>query len=385
MVTKYKIAVNGKKQQPVTQANNQIVQQLAQNAANQQLQSQAQAQAEAVDPMRQTVNDLLKTKLLNTVEMPRFTTVQDIINAPKGNKLETFGKYLGNNPNITRLIGTLVGGTYMDKNGNFVNAGEQTARRQEALMQADQQKALSQIKEQNDIATALNHAFLQQDIADMNDKRMRELAKEQLEFKKQENALDRQLEQQKMQNALQRAYLIHGGGGSSSSGSSSGGTATGGAASVSGDGLTPKQIQKNQEMLNSLNAIQDQMDRFSSSFGKVRGSKAGALLADMYASNGFGNEAEANFNAQRTLLFNKIARELGGEKGVLSDQDIKRIEASLPALSDSLPQKKAKMQAIYNLLEDRKSQYGGGSGASASMPNINMSALEAEMKRRGLK
>ena len=364
MVTKYKIAANTT--QPTTQ-NNQLVQQLAQNAANQQLQNQAQAQAEAVDPMRQTVNDLLKNKLMNTVEMPRYTTVQDILNAPKGQKLETFGKYLGNNPEITRLVVGALGGTYLDKNGNFVDAGEQAARRQEALMQADQAKALSQIKEQNDIATALNQAFNQRDIADENNKRMRELAEMQNEWQKERFAQEMALKREQLNSQIQHQRAMEGiardrlsGGGSATGG----GSVTGGAANTSN--LTPKQIQKNQEMLNSLNAVQSQMDRFANLFGKVRGSKAGALLADAYAKGGFGNQAEANFNAQRTLLFNKIARELGGEKGVLSDQDIKRIEASLPSLSDSLQQKKAKMQAIYDLLDDRKSQYNIGGNISSN-------------------
>jgi hypothetical protein len=363
MVTKYKIAVNGTKQ-PATTSNNQIIQQIAQNTANQQLQNQAQAQAEAIDPMRQTVNDLLKNKLLNNIEVPRFTTVQDILDAPKGSKLETFGKYLGNNSDVTRLVGTLFGGTMRDSSGNFVSFAEPIARRQEALMQAEQQKALSQLKEQNDIATALNQAFNQRDIADENNKRMRELAEMQNEWQKERFAQEMALRQQQLNAQIQHQRAMEGLARERLNNSGGGGSVTGGASN-----LTPKQIQKNQEMLNSLNAVQSQMDRFANSFDKVRGSKAGALLADAYAKGGFGNSAESNFNAQRTLLFNKIARELGGEKGVLSDQDIKRIEGSLPSLSDSLPQKRAKMKAVYDLLEDRKSQYdiGTSSGKKDSL------------------
>jgi hypothetical protein len=67
---------------------------------------------------------------------------------------------------------------------------------------------------------------------------------------------------------------------------------------------------------------------------------------------------EANFEAKRTLLFNAIARKLGEEKGVLSDQDINRIENALPNYTDSYAQKQAKMQAIYDLLEDRLNAEG---------------------------
>lgn len=69
-------------------------------------------------------------------------------------------------------------------------------------------------------------------------------------------------------------------------------------------------------------------------------------------------ENEANFNAQRTLLFNQIARKLGGEKGVLSDNDIKRIEAALPTLADTKKQKEAKMRAVYALLNIKEGNQG---------------------------
>ena len=71
---------------------------------------------------------------------------------------------------------------------------------------------------------------------------------------------------------------------------------------------------------------------------------------------GTNTTAEANFNSQRSLLFNQIARTLGGEKGVLSDQDIQRIDNALPKLTDSYSQKMAKMKAVYDLLDIKKGQ-----------------------------
>ena len=76
------------------------------------------------------------------------------------------------------------------------------------------------------------------------------------------------------------------------------------------------------------------------------------------------------------MLFNKIARELGGEKGVLSDQDIKRIEQALPTLSDTKAQKQAKMEAIYNLLDDRMKQYGY---VSNNRQGVTSSGIEYEV------
>ena len=119
-----------------------------------------------------------------------------------------------------------------------------------------------------------------------------------------------------------------------------------------------KEDKKAQENINALNSIKGQLDRFSNTFSDANNPYRYRIAGG--ASNALNTltKTEANFNAQRTLLFNKIARELGGEKGVLSDQDIKRIEQALPTLSDTKAQKQAKMEAIYNLLDDRMKQYG---------------------------
>lgn len=105
---------------------------------------------------------------------------------------------------------------------------------------------------------------------------------------------------------------------------------------------------------NDFTDIEKQLNNFQATFqnmpSKAESYTAGALrnLTGMQTPN------EANFLAQRTLLFNQIARKLGGEKGVLSDFDIKRIEAALPNLTDSYEQKMAKMKAVYDLLDIKK-------------------------------
>ena len=144
--------------------------QLAQMFADRQLQGQAQAQSEAVDPMRQTVNDLLKNKLMQNIEMPKYTTIQDIFNAPKGEKLNTFGSYL-NTPNGQNVLGGLLslfsGGKY------FTTPSDPYNQYLQQDMNTKQAQAMSQLKEQNDIATSMNSIFNQRDIADQNDKRAR--------------------------------------------------------------------------------------------------------------------------------------------------------------------------------------------------------------------
>jgi hypothetical protein len=109
----------------------------------------------------------------------------------------------------------------------------------------------------------------------------------------------------------------------------------------------------NNKNLSNLEAVSNQLARFEETFKTMPGKIESNTLGRLRNATGFQTPNEANFNSQRTLLFNKIARDLGGEKGVLSDQDIKRIEASLPNYTDSYEQKQAKMQAIYDLLEDR--------------------------------
>lgn len=111
--------------------------------------------------------------------------------------------------------------------------------------------------------------------------------------------------------------------------------------------------------IGNLQAVSQQLQRFEDTFKTMPGKFESNTLGRLRSKTGFQTPAEANFDSQRTLLFNKIARDLGGEKGVLSDQDIKRIEKSLPAYTDSYEQKQAKMRAIYDLLEDRLSVEGG--------------------------
>jgi hypothetical protein len=116
---------------------------------------------------------------------------------------------------------------------------------------------------------------------------------------------------------------------------------------------------KSNTNIGNLQAVNSQLKRFEESFKNMPNKIESNTLGRLRAATGFQTENEANFNSQRQLLFNKIARDLGGEKGVLSDQDIKRIEGALPSYTDSMAQKQAKMQAIYDLLNVRLAVEGG--------------------------
>lgn len=113
-------------------------------------------------------------------------------------------------------------------------------------------------------------------------------------------------------------------------------------------------IEKNKD--EDFGDIEQQLNNFQATFKNMPSKAESYTLGALRGVTGTQTEKEANFNAQRTLLFNQIARKLGGEKGVLSDNDIKRIEAALPTLTDSLQQKNAKMQAVYDLLDIKRGQ-----------------------------
>lgn len=130
--------------------------------------------------------------------------------------------------------------------------------------------------------------------------------------------------------------------------------------------LEAKKQGKENKNIGNLNAVNTQLKRFEESFASMPGKLESNTLGRIRNATGFQTEQEANFNSQRQLLFNKIARDLGGEKGVLSDQDIKRIEGALPSYTDSLEQKNAKMSAIYDLLNDRLSVEGGSIGEQSA-------------------
>lgn len=115
-------------------------------------------------------------------------------------------------------------------------------------------------------------------------------------------------------------------------------------------------LSKPNEEVQGLRDIENQLNNFEATFKYLPTKIESYTLGNLRKFTGTQTPQEANFEAQRTLLFNQIARKLGGEKGVLSDNDIKRIEAALPTLGDSLQQKYARMEAVYDLLDIKKGQ-----------------------------
>lgn len=137
---------------------------------------------------------------------------------------------------------------------------------------------------------------------------------------------------------------------------------------------------KNAGGIANLQAVNQQLQRFEDSFKNMPNKLESNTLGRLRNFTGLQTQTEANFNSQRQLLFNKIARDLGGEKGVLSDQDIKRIEGALPSYTDSYAQKQAKMQAIYDLLNDRLSVEGGSLGQTTQSGTTQVGKYKVRVK-----
>lgn len=112
-----------------------------------------------------------------------------------------------------------------------------------------------------------------------------------------------------------------------------------------------------QDGLTSLYAVEKQLQNYQDMFKTLPGKLHTYTIGKLAEKTGMQNEKQVEFESRTNLLFNKIARDLGGEKGVLSDQDIARVKDSMPKYTDSLGQKNAKMKAINDLLTIAKEKY----------------------------
>ena len=183
-----------------------------------QLISQPQAQPETKkeqDMLRQTVNDLVKSALMNPVEIPKpYKTIQDVFNANNGDRFKALGDWF-NSPQFNRFAGGDL--TFNPETKRMESTGTRIGREQEARLNADREKALEQQKQQLGIANDVYNAYNRMDIENMQDKRARELAEQELNWRKEENALDREF--RRRENAADRAaslkaaYIRHSGSG----------------------------------------------------------------------------------------------------------------------------------------------------------------------------
>ena len=317
--------------------------QLAQMFASQQ--PQGHVTQNAIDPTRQTVNQLIQEKLL-PVEMPKFTTIQDIFKAPKGEKLNTFGQYL-NTPSGQNLIGgvlgLLSGGTFLGSpNDNYATYLQGDMNRRQA-------HAIQQMNEQNEILKALNSAYNQRDIADMNDKRARELAEQELKWRTEESEKDRTFRRQEnaanRANSLAISQLVHGGRGGSSS---RGGSVTGEAANINNindlkmTAAERKALTENKTTLANIQSGLKALEQNPNAYQWYKGI-LGADIANRIDPKGVGTRTQID---NITAVYRKW---LTGAQ--MSDKERKAYERFLPAPTDNYNIVKAKLNGMKGAIE----------------------------------
>lgn len=176
-----------------------MVQQWAKEQAQGQLNS-----APEVNPLRDTVQDLLLKNLQKDITIPKtYTTIQDIFNANEGDRFNALADWF-QSPQFNRFTGGDY--TFDPESKRMMSTGERIARRQEAQLKAEQEKALEAQKQQLGIAEGLNKEYNDMDIAD---KRLQADA----EQFAQSLALEReQLEELKRHNRASEADGLGGGG-----------------------------------------------------------------------------------------------------------------------------------------------------------------------------
>lgn len=100
------------------------------------------------------------------------------------------------------------------------------------------------------------------------------------------------------------------------------------------------------EYESTVNQLKAFEDTFKGLPEKAESYTAGALRG----ATGTYTPEEIYFNSMAALLKNTLARKIAGEKGTLSDQDMKNINNAVPNLLDSYEQKVQKLKAAYKLL-----------------------------------
>lgn len=325
------------------------------------------------DALRATVNELVKNNLMNQVEVPKYTTLSDVLGAGKGDKLGAFADFL-NNPKTMRTIGNLMPKYgYDPKTGQIGNVMEAPARREEAQFEADRQKAIEQQKMQNALANNIYADFNRIDMAKEENQLRRDLAEQEMQFKREqmedarrERALDRQA-------ALERAYLIHGGGGGSSSGGG-GGSVTGGASSVNGANLSNikmtaadrKSLTENKTTLSNIEAGLKSLEQNPDAYSWLKG-KLGSDITNRIDPKGIQTRTQID---NITAVYRKW---LTGAQ--MSDQERKAYERFLPAPSDNYKIVKAKLEGMKGAIERSNDALLSNYGISSTPQNADSLGL----------
>ena len=132
-----------------------------------------------------------------------------------------------------------------------------------------------------------------------------------------------------------------------------------------------------------LQLLEDAFKNMPQSTAAV-GKKAKAVLTGAANLVGLRNDNVTAYEAIRNPLVTTLARSIAGEKGVLTDKDFARAEKMVPTAFDSPEQAQAKFEQIKKLVGV---QYGTtpsqATTQNANIPNVDLNAVEAELRKRG--
>lgn len=344
---------------------------LMNDIANQYIDEQKAAKQKEQDEFRTSVNDFIKSKLL-PIEVPKYTELKDVLSAEKGDKLGVFADFL-KNPQTIRTIGNLFGGTYMDRNGNFVHGLERQALKEEDLMKQAQQEALEEARLQSGLVGNVYNAFNQKDLADLADlrardlanladTRARDLAQAQRDFQREENALSREQNQQRMNLEEKRldALIKHNQAIEDIEREKIGAT-TGGAANLNKMSATErKQYTENKTTLANIESGLKALEENPNAYQWYKG-LLGADITNRIDPKGVGTRTQID---NITAVYRKW---LTGAQ--MSDRERKAYERFLPAPTDNYQIVKAKLEGMRDAVQRSNDALLGSYGISETKDN----------------
>lgn len=350
--------------QPKGSIKKQDIGPMVQQWAKEQAQGQLNSTPE-VNPLKDTVQDLLLKNLQKDITIPKtYTTIQDIFNANEGDRFNALADWF-QSPQFNRFTGGDY--TFDPESGRMMSTGERIARRQEAQLKAEQEKALEAQKQQLGIAEGLNKEFNEMDIADKKLKADAEQFAQSL-------ALERErLEETKRHNRASEAN------GLGVLGARLGATAAEG---LSGTYQGIKQMTDLKGMINQLP-------------GRI----TTPGIAQLSAMNPLDTDAQT-FNQYVKTYKQVIGKGLEG--GVLRKEDEYKYDQIIPKVGDTKAVLRKKAEQLQRMLENKyrtdKDFYNMAGYNTRNFPNlieegeiqsvapnIDLNAIEKELRRRGIK
>jgi hypothetical protein len=105
-------------------------------------------------------------------------------------------------------------------------------------------------------------------------------------------------------------------------------------------------LEQTRAILGTITTFANKLMTAESAFARTR--QAAMLHAGALSG---ADPAAATYQAQRSAFLGILSRTLGGEKGVLTDRDVARIDSALPSFGDSKTTKDLKLGLLNNLLQ----------------------------------